>query len=174
MTAQFADVAQWILQAEGGYVHHPQDRGGETNYGITWPTLILAVERKIVSSSTTISKLTPDEALAIYEQLYWRDVGCQLLRPDVALWLFDAAVHHGQGNAIRILQKALMIEADGKVGPATVAAAKDVDIARLLAARAVFMADIVIRDASQRAFLRGWLTRLFHLHAECVRLAEEA
>ena len=47
------------------------DTGGPTNYGITWGTLAKAYSQGIVNHND-ITKLSKDEADAIYEVNYWR------------------------------------------------------------------------------------------------------
>ena len=80
-----------VLKHEGGYVHDPNDAGGETNHGIS----------KRAYPHLDIKRLTVEEAAAIYERDYWRHVPENL--PDDARWLaFDTAVHSGV-NRMRAL-----------------------------------------------------------------------
>ena len=57
-----------ILRREGGYVNHPADRGGPTNFGITAQTL--GSWRKLGRPATAaeVQALTEPEARAIYRQ----------------------------------------------------------------------------------------------------------
>ncbi|HUG46231.1 MAG TPA: glycosyl hydrolase 108 family protein, partial [Sphingomicrobium sp.] len=54
-----------LLEREGGYVNHPSDRGGPTNYGITE-----AVARAH-GYQGSMRRLPREEAVAIYKRLYW-------------------------------------------------------------------------------------------------------
>ena len=57
-----------IIRREGGYVNHPADRGGPTNFGITAQTL--GSWRKLGRPATTaeVRALTEAEARAVYRQ----------------------------------------------------------------------------------------------------------
>ena len=59
-----------IIRREGGYVNHPADRGGPTNFGITAQTL--GSWRKLGRPATAaeVQALTETEARAIYRQQY--------------------------------------------------------------------------------------------------------
>jgi len=59
-----------IIRREGGYVNHPADRGGATNFGITAQTL--GNWRKLGRPATVaeVMALTETEARAIYRQQY--------------------------------------------------------------------------------------------------------
>jgi len=69
-----------------------------------------------------IQNLTMDAAKAIYLQDYWLACACDKLADPIAFLLFDMAVNSGQGNAIRALQKALGVVADGVLGDKSMAA----------------------------------------------------
>lgn len=97
---------------EGGYVNDPNDRGGETKYGIS----------KRAYHSLDIAALTLDEARAIYLRDYWMPCACDALPPMTAAAVFDLAVNAGRDAAIRDLQLALGVDADGVIGPKTWAA----------------------------------------------------
>jgi lysozyme family protein len=97
---------------EGGYVNDPRDRGGETKFGISaraYPNL-------------KIADLTIDQAKDIYRKDYWTVCGCDALPEPVALAVFDLAVNAGVRAAVRDLQQALGVPADGVLGPQTQAA----------------------------------------------------
>ena len=78
-------------------------------------------------------------------------------------------MHHGPRKSIVLLQQTLGVKADGINGAITQKAAWryesgwKVALADLLSRRAQFMHNIVLADASQAKFLRGWLKRLFDL-----------
>lgn len=155
-------IIEDLLRREGGYVDHPADRGGPTHFGIIRATL--AEWRGHPVSAAEVQALTRDEARTIYEALY-------LARPklhqvqDVALreLLVDSAVNHGPARAVKWLQTALGVPADGVIGPRTLAALageRAVDVyKRVLAARIAFYGRLVTDDRSQAAFAAGWAAR---------------
>ena len=48
--ANVADLIDDILRREGGYVNHPADKGGPTNFGITQDTLSRYIGRQALIS----------------------------------------------------------------------------------------------------------------------------
>lgn len=93
-----------VIAREGGYSHHPADRGGPTNFGITQ-----AVARAN-GYAGDMRKLPRTLAGTIYRRLYWERPGYAFVAevaPDVAAELFDSAVNMGPGTATGFLQRAL-------------------------------------------------------------------
>jgi len=93
-----------LIEREGGFVDHPDDRGGATRYGVTE-----AVARAH-GYRGAMRYLPRDEALSIYRRIYW-------LRPRfdavagrsgrIAAELFDTGVNMGPAVAATFLQRAL-------------------------------------------------------------------
>lgn len=54
-----------LIEREGGYIHHPADKGGPTRYGIT------ETVARAHGYAGVMSALPRDEAVAIYRRLYW-------------------------------------------------------------------------------------------------------
>lgn len=157
------EILSDVLAREGGYVDHPSDRGGCTNMGITRVTL--HNWRGIPVTCDDVKNLTEQEARAIYKQLYIEKPGFGVL-PDgpVKALLIDFAVNSGPRAAIRAVQKLLGLTVDGICGPVTqqaIVGAGDGLYGPLLKARAEYIAGILQRDPTQRAFAAGWLRRLF-------------
>jgi lysozyme family protein len=67
-----------------------------------------------------IKGLTLEQAKAIYLEDFWGVIG--RAHPSIKFQMFDAAVNHGRGNAVRILQPAVMVADDGIWGPRSQAA----------------------------------------------------
>lgn len=109
-----------VLKTEGGYVNNPSDHGGPTNLGITQPTLSLWQRRG--ATIEEIKALTPDSVAPIYRDLYWTPAGCGQFPEGVDLIIFDTAVNMGVGTAVRMLQGAAGVVADGLIGPNTISA----------------------------------------------------
>jgi len=148
-----------LLRLEGGYVDDPRDGGGETKYGITWPTLREALATGLVPADISIRALTREQAAAIYRALYWDRVRGDSLQPAIASLMLDSAANHGVAWALRHLQAVLGVEIDGIPGPRTMAAAQ----AAMPLATVTALADarIELYIALHRPeFLRGWLRRL--------------
>lgn len=194
---RFADVARVVLNFEGGYSDHPDDKGGKTKYGITESTLRSAQQKGWVPEHLKIQDITQEHALAIYERGYWLPIRGDELPEPLDLILFDAAVNHGPGGAVRFLQESLNailkgkpLVIDGSLGPLTMKALKMVEVKSgyltwknpeleehfllrylcvdILMNRTEFYTHLAHSDPSQRTFFRGWI------HHRVVRLAEEA
>jgi lysozyme family protein len=91
----------WVLEDEGGYVDHPKDPGGATNMGITLGTL--SIWRKRVVTKMDVRKLTRNEAIEIYDRLYWIPSGADHLPSGLDYWAFDIAVNSGVGRVNKLL-----------------------------------------------------------------------
>lgn len=166
-----------LIEREGGYISHPKDRGGPTNYGITE-----AVARAH-GYSGAMRSLPREEAAAIYRRLYWlRPRFDQVAKrsPAVAAELFDTGANMGPAVAATFLQRALSalnrerkdyadLVPDGRIGPATLSAldrflelrGRKSGESVLLRALDALQGERYIRLAERRpaneAFLYGWL-----------------
>ena len=160
-------VIERVLEREGGYVDHPDDRGGPTNYGITLGTLSEYLGEQCTAED--VQALTRTEAKQIYRQRYWYEPGFDALsatqaEPLLVEALFDAGVHSGPARAVRLLQRAAEVSEDGIIGPVTQSAIRGLDPARALARflihRAMFLGELIGQDSSQRSFRNGWAKRV--------------
>ena len=164
----FAECLPIILASEGGFVDDPHDPGGATNLGVTLHTL--AAWRGEPVTVEQVKALTPADVEPIYQADYWNVARCGDCPAGVDLMVFDEAVNQGPGRAIRTLQAAVGVAADGAFGPATLAAVQASDPAATINAIA---AD---RDAFYRAlptfprFGHGWLARVARTQAGALRM----
>ncbi len=95
-----------VISREGGYVNHPNDRGGATKFGITQ-----AVARA-QGYAGDMRDLPRAEAVDIYTRLYWLKPKLDSiaeLAPTVAEKLLDVAVNMGPATAIGFLKRALNV-----------------------------------------------------------------
>ena len=90
MTDTFTRAVERVLTHEGGYVHHPSDPGGETNFGIS----------KRSYPNEDIKHLTRERAIRLYYEDFWVPLGCDRLHPALAFQVFDAGVNHGRQKAL--------------------------------------------------------------------------
>lgn len=148
-----------VLKDEGGYVNHPADPGGETNFGIS----------KRSYPNVDIKNLTVEGAKDIYYRDFWLTgpydkIACGPLAEKV----FNTAINAGNSRAFKLLQQAVNkvggnLVVDGAVGPKTITAINSLDGQAVLAAYRVAQADfykgLVAADPSKGVFLKGWLNR---------------
>ncbi|GGD34388.1 holin-associated N-acetylmuramidase [Sinisalibacter lacisalsi] len=125
------DIADEILDREGGYVNDPDDPGGATNFGVTIHTmraLGLDLDSDGQVTPADVKRLTRDQAREIFIEHYFRRPGIALLPEALQPSVFDMYVNAG-ANAVRILQRLLAqmgqpVAVDGAIGPQTAAAAQ--------------------------------------------------
>lgn len=122
---------------EAGYVNHPDDKGGATNFGITQAT---AKEYSRLWSKYSwdgnMKTLPLNLALEIYDLGWWAPLYLDQvykMSPALAERLFDFSINAGRANAVKSLQRVLNvmnkkatvyrdIVVDGGMGEGTLAA----------------------------------------------------
>ncbi|MEQ0267226.1 glycosyl hydrolase 108 family protein [Klebsiella sp. CN_Kp073] len=127
-----------ILGKEGGYVDHPNDKGGPTNWGITQATA------RAHGYAGDMRNLTREQALSILEADYWYDPRFDQVASvssAIAAELCDTGVNMGPSVPVKWLQRWLNafnnqqklypdLVADGQIGPRSISALKSYLAAR--------------------------------------------
>lgn len=150
----FDEAFHLLLGHEGGYVDHPKDPGGATNWGVT--------ERvaRATGYSGHMRDFPVDLAKAIYRTQYWDAVKADQLPTAVRYALFDAAVNSGVRQSVKWLQRAVGAVDDGAIGPKTLGLANATDPQHLkgvlLGIRLQFMTDL----PTWQTFGKGWARRI--------------
>jgi lysozyme family protein len=174
--ANIDELIEEVIEREGGYVNHPADRGGATNWGITE-----AVARR-QGYVGEMRALPRSDAAAIYRRLYWHKPQFDAIAnraPKLAAEMFDTGINMGTGTAAGFLQRALNavnregrdypdLKVDRSVGSATLAAldaflkkrgkaAESVLLKAVEALQGAHYLNIAEARPSQEAFVYGWL-----------------
>ncbi|HCQ4124982.1 TPA: hypothetical protein OKQ80_004606, partial [Escherichia coli] len=100
------EIFDAVLGKEGGYVNHPDDKGGPTKWGITGKVA------RAHGYQGDIRDLTRGQALEILEADYWygpRFHKVASLSPEIAAELCDTGVNMGPSVASRMLQRWLNV-----------------------------------------------------------------
>lgn len=159
---RFDACLQFVLEREGRFVNDPTDHGGATNYGITQRTY--DTFRKMIGLAVqSVKFITAAEVSTIYRNEYWNTSLANKCAKPLDLFMFDSAVQHGYKRAIKFLQYALGVDADGVAGTATMAAlaaAPTETIDLVFKERQDFYAIIVKNDPTQKEFEHGWSNRM--------------
>lgn len=184
MSDPFDRLIDGVIGREGGYANHPDDRGGETIWGIT-----VAVARRY-GYPGPMRSMPRDEAVRIYKSRYWTEPGfgqVAELSVRAAEELFDTGVNMGPAVAAGFLQRALNalnrqgkdysdLKVDADIGPATLRALSSYILLRgaegedvLLKALNVLQGERYVSLAEGRAanesFVYGWLRTRVELPA---------
>lgn len=177
MKPDIEELIDQLIVREGGYSHHPADRGGATRWGITE-----AVARRH-GYAEDMRVLPRSDAAEIYKKMYWispRFDAVAQRAPVLAAELFDTGVNMGTGTATAFLQRALNalnretrdyadLVVDRRIGQATLAAldaflerrggeAETVLVKAVEALQGAHYISLAEARPSQEAFLFGWLS----------------
>lgn len=131
MTDDFPSSLAHVLATEGGYVNDPKDPGGPTMQGVTQKEYDLwrVANRQPVRS---VRLIDPNEIEAIYRKCFWVACRADQLPSGVDYCVFDCAVNSGPHQAVKFLQFAVGTDADGFLGPQTLAAVNAADAGKLI------------------------------------------
>jgi len=146
MDKSFKKALDFVLQAEGGYVNHPNDLGGETNFGIT-NAVYDAFRKSKNLAPRSVKFISNDEIEEIYYKRYYLACGANNITDEkLALVHFDTAVNMGVKRA-----NSFLTLSHGNIDT----------YLKLRKDKYVEFAKV----PSQKAFLRGWLNRICHLQS---------
>ena len=151
-----------VIGHEGGFSADPKDRGNWTS-GIIGQGQLKGTKFGISAMSypdLDIKNLTLDQAKAIYKRDFWDRAKGDQYDTAIAYQLFDIAVNNGNGNAVRMLQRAAGVVDDGQVGSLTIAAVKSLTVTdvimRLNAERLLFITKL----STWATYGKGWTNRV--------------
>ncbi len=164
----FTAALEHVFEVEGGYSNHPEDKGGETRFGITKKTYERWVSTySDLKNRPPIKLITKGTAAVIYKELYWEKIRGDELPTGLSLMVFDSAVHAGPVAATRWLQGAVGEKTDGILGPKTLAAALNVCQSQILERIAVYR---LMMARSNETFVMGWFNRIVHTLTASMKL----
>jgi lysozyme family protein len=160
-----------VLEHEGGFVDHPRDPGGATNFGITLNTFRTYIGKSDASVGE-LKRISAQRVAEIYRNGYWNKIAGDRWSAGVAIMLFDTAVNCGPSRALKILQASAGTRPDGLVGPATRAAVAKKPARELIEEFAARRAHYYGRLSTFSTFGLGWSRRLMRtlivaLEGEC-------
>jgi lysozyme family protein len=176
----YRDAIKKVLQHEGGYVNHPADRGGPTNWGVTQKTyneyMSKITGKSYQSTIDEIKSMPIGNAILIYKTLYWDKMsGDKIKKYAIAAAIFDQAINRGTIAAVKQAQRVLKntfkypLAEDGVAGAGTLTALNTVDEAKFLNSylqeSILAYNKIVQNNPSQSVFLNGWLKRVESLRS---------
>jgi len=156
----FNRAIEVVLDHEGGYVDHPTDPGGATNFGISSRS----------HPEVDIENLTRDDAIEIYWTHHWQGRNFDMLPEKIATKTFDLAVNMGLKAGVVCLQRALrscgiLVSIDGVIGPETasgVAGTCELALVAALRSEAASHYRLVLaRDEGFAPFAEGWMNRAY-------------
>ena len=167
MVNNFEKSLALVLKHEGKFVNHKDDPGGMTNLGVTQNAWRDWVGHGV--DEATMKSLTVDMVAPLYHLKYWNACLCNQLPSGVDYLVFDFAINAGPSRAIKTIQRALKITADGVIGPVTIKAIKGANaedfITDFTHAKEVFYRSL----STFNIFGKGWLNRV----ADSKKSAEE-
>jgi lysozyme family protein len=161
----FEQAVELVLQLEGEFSDHSDDRGGATRFGLS----------SKAHPDLNLDALTREKAIGIYRARYWAKILGDDLPPALALVLFDWAVHSGVSAAVSRLQRLVGAAPDGKLGKRTLAAALRYEprklVLELLRQRGRELCELSEKPG-QGVFRVGWVARLATVALACGRELE--
>lgn len=150
----FDKCIEVVLKNEGGYVNHPADPGGETNYGIC----------KRYFPDEDIKNLTKKRAKKLYFDNFWKPMSLwDIINPEIILQIFDFGINAGKRRAIKSAQKIVNVAQDGICGKMTTNSINEYPdnfLEKYKIERRYYYTNLAKRKPELKVFLRGWINRI--------------
>lgn len=159
MTASnFPASLKLVLASEGGNDDDPLDHGGRTSRGITqreYDAWRSAKGLPIIDVWTAPQA----DVTTIYHDEYWNPY-CDAMPTGIDYIYFNNAVLDGPYRSAVLLQQALGVTADGRIGPVTRQAIQNASSAAATIIKLSDASAAFYRGLHQPRFLNGWLNRV--------------
>ena len=174
--SRFKKMLAFPLKWEGGYVNHPADPGGATNFGITQATYDNYLRLHGLPSKS-VKYISQEEVHDIYYKFYWLPAKCPRFHDRLALVALDTAINFGVSGWIQFLQEALPAPPiDGIWGRITEAAFQKANqpalALKVIDGRIAYRHLRVRQSPSQQVFLTGWLNRDYDLRKTALTIPD--
>lgn len=180
----FEKAIPLILHHEGGFVNHPNDPGGATNFGISLRFLrdypeVGDFDMDGDVDAQDIANMTLDQAKMIYKMFWWDKFGYGRINDQtIATKVFDFSVNMGAKRAHILLQTALNktfslnLDVDGILGRASIGTINAVqdggEEQQLLTAYCdeawAFYQRLIANKPELAVFKDGWKNRAYGIH----------
>lgn len=156
-----------VLKVEGGNDDDPADHGGRTSRGIIQREYN-AWLRLQGRPPADVWQAPQSDIETIYHDEYWNP-NCDLLPVGADFLLFNMNVNAGPSRGAKILQQALGLTADGRIGPITREAITKADPRELIerysaASRSFYL------GLHQPKFTKGWLNRVAFVRSTALKM----
>lgn len=157
MTANnFEASLRLVLESEGGNDDDPHDHGGRTSRGITQREYSAWLKENHCSDGD-VWKASDADVASIYREEYWEPY-CVVWPIGVDYILFDMNVNAGPYRSATLMQRALNVREDGRIGAHTRSALWAADPATFIH-KFTEVKKIWYRGLNQPRFTKGWLNR---------------
>jgi lysozyme family protein len=171
-SSNFDSCLTRLLEHEGGYVNHPSDPGGPTNFGIT-----IADYRKYTNPGATaanVRTMTLDEAKAIYRAKYWDALRCDELPVGIDYAVFDYGVNSGIARSGRVFRRVLNLPDDiNIITDEVIAAARVSDAGAIIAAICDERLRFLQSLKTWAVFGKGWSRRVAEVKSGALAMAAD-
>ena len=170
MKENFEKCMVMLLENEGGYQEDDRDPGnhgdgygspGSTNWGVT--AKVYAEYTGQPAPREIMKELKKEDVYPIYKELYWDKIKADELPSGVDWTVFDYCVNSGPSRAVKGLQASVGAQADGAIGPKTMAAVEETDTKKIIegmyTARQYFLEGL----STFSIYGKGWSKRNEHV-----------
>ena len=172
MQENWPQSLKWVRLDEGGNNDDPDDSGGRTSRGITQREYNAWCELHHFPQGD-VWEADDSHIDQIYQGEYWQPQ-CDDLPCGSDYIFFDMNVNSGPHEATILLQRALGVNDDGRIGAVTKLALQKADQTKLVQAYAaekrMFYTNLAIRNSHDKKFLKGWLDRTIRVTARATSL----
>lgn len=175
-----SEIIDNVIETEGGFVDHPDDAGGPTNFGITLKLYKTYKPRATVENLKNIKKA--DAHLIYYDEFFVKTKIEEIFKiaPNIGTELFDCAINMGPGTAVMMFQRCLNVlnrngkdyadlPVNGVIGLSVISAMQSFINVRKAAGtvtmtkafvclRGARYIDIAERKPNNESFIYGWIT----------------
>lgn len=167
--SKFASIIDKCIAHEGKYTNDPDDRGGETKFGITGIFMEEYKEALPDRRAIPINKLTIEDAKRLYKAMWDRYNLGYIKNKNLAYTLFDYMINSYAGTVAKRVQKILntqgvSLKIDGHIGIKSLEAIEKSDpqwlVDEILKNRQQSYRSIVEASPAQSKFYAGWINRL--------------